>query len=41
MLGPVMPIWVPGDQPVLPSHTPHAATVGAEGVRYVEAARQG
>jgi mannose-6-phosphate isomerase-like protein (cupin superfamily) len=31
----------PGDRLVLPSHTPHAATVGAEGVRCVEAARQG
>lgn len=31
----------PGDRLVLPPHTPHAATVGAEGVRCVEAARQG
>jgi hypothetical protein len=38
--GPVTPIWA-SDQLVLPPHTPHAATVGAEGVRYVEAARQG
>ncbi len=26
---------------VLPPHTPHAATVSAEGVRCVEASRQG
>ena len=31
----------PGDRLVLPRHTRHAATVSAEGVRCVEAARQG
>jgi mannose-6-phosphate isomerase-like protein (cupin superfamily) len=31
----------PGDQMVLPPHTPHAATVRAEGVHCIEAARQG
>ncbi len=31
----------PGDRLVLPPHTPHAATVGAEGVRCVEAPRGG
>jgi quercetin dioxygenase-like cupin family protein len=31
----------PGDRLVLPPRTPHGATVGAEGVRCVEAARQG
>jgi mannose-6-phosphate isomerase-like protein (cupin superfamily) len=31
----------PGDRMVLPPHTPHAATVGPEGVRCVEAARPG
>lgn len=31
----------PGDRLVLPSHTPNAAIVGAEGVRCVDAARQG
>jgi hypothetical protein len=31
----------PGDRLLLPPHTLHAATVGAEGVRCVEAARQG
>jgi mannose-6-phosphate isomerase-like protein (cupin superfamily) len=31
----------PGDRLVLPPHTRHAATVGAEGVRCVEAPRQG
>ena len=30
----------PGDRLVLPPHTRHAATVSAEGVRCVEAARQ-
>jgi len=29
----------PGDRLVLPPHTPHAATAGAEGVRCVEAPR--
>jgi mannose-6-phosphate isomerase-like protein (cupin superfamily) len=29
----------PGDRMVLPPHTQHAATVGAEGVRCIEAAR--
>ena len=29
----------PGDRLVLPPRTPHAATVGAEGVRCVEASR--
>jgi AraC-like ligand binding domain len=31
----------PADRSALPPHTPHAATAGAEGVRCVEAARQG
>ena len=31
----------PGDRMVLPPHTPHAATVGAEGVRCIEAPRPG
>jgi quercetin dioxygenase-like cupin family protein len=31
----------PGDRLVLPPHTRHAATVGAEGVRCVEAPRHG
>jgi quercetin dioxygenase-like cupin family protein len=31
----------PGDRLVLPRHTRHAATVGAEGVRCVEAPREG
>lgn len=31
----------PGDRMVLPPHTPHAATVGTEGVRCIEAARHG
>ena len=31
----------PGDRLVLPQHTPHAATVSAEGVRCVEAPRPG
>ena len=31
----------PGDRLVLPPHTPHAATVSAEGVRRVEAPRPG
>ena len=31
----------PGDRLVLPPHTPHAATVSAEGVRCIEASRQG
>ena len=31
----------PGDRLVLPPHTPHAATVSAEGVRCVEAPRPG
>ena len=31
----------PGDKLVLPPHTAHAATVGAEGVRCIEAPRQG
>ena len=31
----------PGDRLVLPRHTRHAATVSAEGVRCVEAPRQG
>jgi homogentisate 1,2-dioxygenase len=31
----------PGDRLVLPSHTPHAATVSAEGVRCLEASRPG
>ena len=30
----------PGDKMVLPPHTAHAATVGAEGVRCIEAPRQ-
>jgi len=30
----------PGDKMVLPPHTPHAATVGADGVRCIEAPRQ-
>jgi len=30
----------PGDKMVLPPHTPHAATVGAQGVRCLEAPRQ-
>jgi quercetin dioxygenase-like cupin family protein len=30
----------PGDKMVLPAHTPHAATVGAQGVRCLEAPRQ-
>jgi mannose-6-phosphate isomerase-like protein (cupin superfamily) len=30
----------PGDKLVLPPHTAHAATVGAEGVRCIEAPRQ-
>jgi glycogen operon protein len=30
----------PRDKMVLPPHTPHAATVGAEGVRCIEAPRQ-
>ena len=30
----------PGDKMVLPPHTAHAATVGAEGVRCIEASRQ-
>ena len=30
----------PGDRMVLPPHTPHAATVGAQGVRCLEAPRQ-
>lgn len=30
----------PGDRLVLPPRTPYAATVGAEGVRCVEACRQ-
>ncbi len=30
----------PGDRMVLPPHTRHAATVGADGVRCVEAPRQ-
>jgi quercetin dioxygenase-like cupin family protein len=29
----------PGDRLVLPPHTPHAATVGAEGVHCLEASR--
>jgi mannose-6-phosphate isomerase-like protein (cupin superfamily) len=29
----------PGDKMVLPPHTAHAATVGAEGVRCIEASR--
>jgi quercetin dioxygenase-like cupin family protein len=31
----------PGDRMVLPPHTPHAATVGADGVRCIEAPRTG
>jgi len=31
----------PGDRLVLTPHTPHAATVSAEGVRCVEASRRG
>jgi quercetin dioxygenase-like cupin family protein len=31
----------PGDRMVLPPRTPHAATVGAEGVRCIEAPRHG
>jgi quercetin dioxygenase-like cupin family protein len=31
----------PGDRMVLPPHTPHAATVGAYGVRCIEAPRPG
>jgi quercetin dioxygenase-like cupin family protein len=30
----------PGDVMVLPPHAPHAATVGAHGVRCIEASRQ-
>ena len=30
-----------GDRMVLPPHTPHAATVGADGVRCIEAPRTG
>jgi len=30
----------PGDKMVLPPHTAHAATVGSEGVRCIEAPRQ-
>ena len=30
----------PGDKMILPPHTAHAATVGAEGVRCIEAPRQ-
>lgn len=30
----------PGDKMVLPPHTPHAATVGAKGVRCIEAPHQ-
>jgi quercetin dioxygenase-like cupin family protein len=30
----------PGDKMVLPPHTAHAATAGAEGVRCIEAPRQ-
>jgi mannose-6-phosphate isomerase-like protein (cupin superfamily) len=30
----------PGDKMVLPPHTPHAATVGTEGVRCIEAPRR-
>lgn len=30
----------PGDKMVLPPHTAHAATVGARGVRCIEASRQ-
>jgi quercetin dioxygenase-like cupin family protein len=30
----------PGDKLALPPHTAHAATVGAEGVRFIEAPRQ-
>jgi len=30
----------PGDKMVLPPHTSHAATVGAQGVRCIEAPRQ-
>ena len=30
----------PGDKMVLPPHTPHAATVSAEGVRCIEAPRR-
>ena len=30
----------PGDKMVLPPHIAHAATVGAEGVRCIEAPRQ-
>src|SRR6266496_4858674 len=30
----------PGDKMVLPPHTPHAATVGTQGVRCIEAPRQ-
>lgn len=31
----------PGDPMVLPPHTPHAATVGAGGVRCIQAPRHG